>query len=69
MLMRSFAARRGKDRVLLLLAPGWVKTDMGGPETKFTIEDVIHDIVDTILAQAGKTGLRYLDRFGKPVNW
>lgn len=69
MLMRSFAARRGKDYALLLLAPGWIKTDMGGPNAKFTIEEVIHDIVDTILAQEGRRGLQYLDRFGKAVRW
>lgn len=69
MLMRSFAARRGEDHALLLLAPGWIKTDLGGPDGKFTVEEVIHDIVDTILAQEGKAGLRYLDRFGKTVRW
>lgn len=69
MLMRSFAARRGTDYALLLLAPGWVKTDMGGSNAKFTIEEVIHDIVDTILAQEGRRGLQYLDRFGKTVRW
>jgi NAD(P)-dependent dehydrogenase (short-subunit alcohol dehydrogenase family) len=68
-LMRSFAARRGQDHALLLLAPGWIKTDMGGQNAKFTIEEVIRDIVDTILAQEGKRGLRYVDRFGKTVRW
>lgn len=30
-LMRSFAARRVQDlRTLLLMAPGWVKTELGG---------------------------------------
>jgi len=69
MIMRSFAVRKGKNRALLLLAPGWIKTDMGGKEAKFTVEEVIGDIVDTIVAQEGKTGLQYLDRFGKPVRW
>jgi NAD(P)-dependent dehydrogenase (short-subunit alcohol dehydrogenase family) len=69
MLMRSFAARQGKDRTLLLLAPGWVKTDMGGSGARFTIEEVTPQIVDTLLAQEGKKGLHYLDRFGKTVRW
>jgi NAD(P)-dependent dehydrogenase (short-subunit alcohol dehydrogenase family) len=69
MIMRSFSARRKKDHALLLLAPGWIKTDMGGQDAKFSVEEVIGDIVDTIVAQEGKTGLRYLDRFGKPVRW
>jgi NAD(P)-dependent dehydrogenase (short-subunit alcohol dehydrogenase family) len=69
MLMRSFAARRGKDQALLLLAPGWIKTDMGGPDAKFTVDEVIHDIVDTLVAQEGKRGVQFLDRFGKAVRW
>jgi hypothetical protein len=69
MLMRSFALRRGKDQALLLLAPGWIKANMDGSDAKFTIEEVIHDIVDTILAQEWKRGLQYLDRFGKTVRW
>jgi NAD(P)-dependent dehydrogenase (short-subunit alcohol dehydrogenase family) len=69
MLMRSFAARRGRDYALLLLAPGWIKTDMGGPDAKFTIQEAISDIVNTVLAQEGRRGLQYLDRFGKPVRW
>jgi NAD(P)-dependent dehydrogenase (short-subunit alcohol dehydrogenase family) len=68
-LLRSYGARKGKDHALLLLAPGWIKTEMGGEDATFTIEDVIHDIVDTIVGQEGKTGLQYLDRFGKPVRW
>jgi NAD(P)-dependent dehydrogenase (short-subunit alcohol dehydrogenase family) len=69
MVMRSFAVRQGKDRALLLLAPGWIKTDLGGTGARFSVEEVIGDIVDTIVAQEGKTGLHCLDRFGKPVRW
>jgi NAD(P)-dependent dehydrogenase (short-subunit alcohol dehydrogenase family) len=69
-LMRSFAARHSEDtRSLLLIAPGWIKTDMGGASAPFTIEDTVPQIVETIIAQAGKRGLQYLDRFGKAVNW
>ncbi|HME83762.1 MAG TPA: hypothetical protein VKG91_04220 [Roseiarcus sp.] len=34
-LMRCFAARHlGDPRTLLLLAPGWVRTGMGGPKAR-----------------------------------
>ena len=47
-----------------------MKTDMGGPEAKFSVEEVTpEEIVDTIIAQEGKKGLQYLDRFGKTVRW
>ena len=68
-LMRSYASRKGQEHALLLLAPGWIKTDMGGDDAAFTVEETIRDIVDTITGQEGKTGLQYLDRFGKAVRW
>jgi len=68
-LMRSFATRRTQGRSLLLIAPGWIRTDMGGSGAPFSIEETMPAIVDTIIGQEGKTGLQYLDRFGKPVPW
>ena len=68
-LLRNFAARCAGARSLLLMAPGWVKTDMGGPEALVAIEEVIPQIVDTIIALQGRRGLQYLDRFGKDVRW
>ena len=70
MLMRSYAARYASNpRTLLLLAPGWIRTDMGGPSARFSIEESIPVLVDTIEAQHGKGGLRYLDRHGHTVPW
>ncbi|MBB1159788.1 SDR family NAD(P)-dependent oxidoreductase [Amycolatopsis dendrobii] len=69
-LMRSFAARHADDpRTLLLMAPGWVKTDLGGPRARLTIDESIPGVADTIEAWAGKGGLHYLDRQGQTVNW
>jgi NAD(P)-dependent dehydrogenase (short-subunit alcohol dehydrogenase family) len=69
-LMRSFAARHAADtRALLLIAPGWIKTDMGGPGATFTVEEAIPRVVDVINAQAGKRGLQFLDQAGKVVRW
>jgi NAD(P)-dependent dehydrogenase (short-subunit alcohol dehydrogenase family) len=69
-LMRSFAARhRGDPRTLLLLAPGWVRTDMGGPKAGLSIQDSIPNLVKVIEAQEGKGGLHYLDYLGRTVPW
>lgn len=68
-IMRSFAARQAEDRTLLLIAPGWVQTDMGGPGAKYSADEAIPRIVDTITAQEGKRGLQFLDQFGKSVRW
>jgi len=69
-LMRSFAARHRDDlRTLLLLAPGWVRTDLGGPQARLGIQDSIPNLVKVIQAQEGKGGLQYLDYLGQAVSW
>jgi NAD(P)-dependent dehydrogenase (short-subunit alcohol dehydrogenase family) len=70
MFMRSFAARRGADRhAMVLMAPGWVRTEMGGPDARLTIEESIPNLVTTLLAAHGNPGLRYLDYLGRTVPW
>lgn len=69
-LVRSYAARHAGDgRALLLLAPGWVRTALGGPDARLGIDESIPGLVDTIEAQAGKPGLQYLDYLGRRVPW
>jgi NAD(P)-dependent dehydrogenase (short-subunit alcohol dehydrogenase family) len=69
-LMRSFAARHASgNRTLLLLAPGWVRTDLGGPQAPLSIDESIPNLVNTIEAQHGKPGLQYLDYLGRTVPW
>jgi NAD(P)-dependent dehydrogenase (short-subunit alcohol dehydrogenase family) len=70
MFMRSFAARHADDpRTLLLMAPGWVRTDMGGAQARLSIEESIPNLANTMDAQAGKAGLQYLDYLGRKVSW
>jgi NAD(P)-dependent dehydrogenase (short-subunit alcohol dehydrogenase family) len=69
-LMRSFAARHPDDpRTLLLMAPGWVKTDMGGPDAALTVEESTRGVADVLEARAGTGGLHYLDYQGATVPW
>lgn len=68
--MRSYAARHASEpRALVLMAPGWIRTALGGPDAPFGLEETIPDIVNTLLSKQGKPGLEYLDRMGRTVPW
>ncbi len=68
--MRSFAARQAeKPRALLLMAPGWVRTELGGPEGRLSIEESVPGVVQVLLDKQGRPGLEYLDYRGRTVRW
>ncbi len=68
--MRSYAARHaGTPRAMALLAPGWIRTALGGPSATYGVEESIPGIVDVLLAQRGRPGLRFVDRDGSVVPW
>ncbi len=68
--VRSYVARHAGDpRALVLMAPGWVRTELGGPNAPLSIGDSIPKVVNVLLSQQGKSGLQYLDRNGKTVPW
>ena len=70
MLMKGYATRHPDDtRALLLVAPGWVRTELGGDDASLSTGESIPLVVDTIDANRGKPGLRYLDRFNKSLPW
>jgi NAD(P)-dependent dehydrogenase (short-subunit alcohol dehydrogenase family) len=70
MFMRSFAARHsGTARAMVLMAPGWVRTELGGPEARLSIEDSVPNLVNVLIAKQGKPGLQYLDYLGRIVPW
>ena len=68
--MRSFAVRHADgQRAMVLMAPGWIRTELGGPDAPFGIEDAVPQLVDTLVAQQGTPGLRFIDRHGEAVPW
>ncbi|MGW5018858.1 MULTISPECIES: SDR family oxidoreductase [Streptomyces] len=70
MFMRSYATRQADpDRALLLLAPGWIRTELGGADAPYTVEESAPLLVDVLLAHLDDKGLAYLDRNGRTVPW
>jgi NAD(P)-dependent dehydrogenase (short-subunit alcohol dehydrogenase family) len=68
--MRSFAARQANTpRAMVLMAPGWVRTDLGGPDARLTIEESVPNLVNVLLKKQGSPGLEYLDYLGRTVPW
>ncbi len=69
-LMRSYAARKASTpRALVLMAPGWVRTELGGPNARLSIEESVPNLVNVLLKKQGNPGLEYLDYLGQTVPW
>lgn len=69
-LMRSYASRQpDPTRTLLLIAPGWVRTDMGGADAMLDVSESIPRVVDVVSKQTGHGGLQYLNYLGETVPW
>ncbi len=66
MLAIGFAARHADLRVVLM-HPGWVKTDMGGAGAPLSIETSVTGMADVI--PDAKVGLQYIDYKGAKIAW
>jgi hypothetical protein len=68
--MKCYTAHRPDDRrAKLIVAPGWIQAEMGGSDATFTVEECIPLVADVLEKNHGKAGLRYVDRFDKPLPW
>jgi NAD(P)-dependent dehydrogenase (short-subunit alcohol dehydrogenase family) len=68
-LLRSYAARAGGDRTVLAVAPGWVRTDMGGSGAPLDVETSCRGVADAIAAKHGKGGMFYVNYEGQTLPW
>jgi NAD(P)-dependent dehydrogenase (short-subunit alcohol dehydrogenase family) len=70
MFMRSLAVRQSDTaRAFVLMAPGWVRTALGGADAPLSIDESIPSLVNVLLAKKGRPGLDYLDYLGRTVPW
>ena len=67
--LRSIAARRGDGRTYLACDPGWVRTDMGGPDAHLSIEQSIPRLVDMLAQRAGSGGSAFVSYDGRALPW
>jgi hypothetical protein len=55
--MRSYAAREsGDSRAMVLMAPGWARTDLGGPDARLSIAESVPNLVSVLHRKRGRPG-------------
>ncbi|MCW2787467.1 MAG: family NAD(P)-dependent oxidoreductase [Marmoricola sp.] len=68
--MRSYAARNSDSaRTMVLMAPGWVSTALGGPGARLSVDDSIPNVIKTLDSLRDHPGLHYVDYLGRTVAW
>lgn len=70
MLARSLFENHAKDRGVgvVSLHPGWVQTDMGGPDALIDVDTSVTGMVD-LLENADRSIHRFVDYSGETVSW
>ncbi|MFZ4835685.1 SDR family NAD(P)-dependent oxidoreductase [Rouxiella sp. Mn2063] len=68
--LRSFAAEM-PDALwsLTAVAPGWVRTDMGGPDAILDIETSTRGVTNMLMTHFNQRGIAFLNYQGKTLNW
>ncbi len=69
-LARSFAGQHaGAAWCLVLMHPGWVRTDLGGRRATLNVETSDRGMVSVIEARQGQRGCAFLDYTGATMPW
>jgi NAD(P)-dependent dehydrogenase (short-subunit alcohol dehydrogenase family) len=59
----------GRKLTLLTLHPGWVRTDMGGPNAAVSVKDSARGLLDVITREKGAHRHAFIDYTGAEVPW
>jgi len=69
-LVRTLAEELGRQGfTCVVVCPGWVRTDMGGPDAPITPEESVSALLHVLDGLGTKDNGSFLDRRGKPVPW
>jgi NAD(P)-dependent dehydrogenase (short-subunit alcohol dehydrogenase family) len=69
-LTRGFTAALGDRKITVLaMSPGWVRTDMGGPEASIDVEESAKGVIDVVEAKAGTGQHGFYGHDGKVMPW
>ncbi|MGH7039301.1 MAG: SDR family oxidoreductase [Stellaceae bacterium] len=69
-LARSLAAALGRRRLTVLaMAPGWVRTDLGGPQAPLSVEESVSGLLNVIAARRGTLRHGFVDYRGRELAW
>lgn len=69
-LARDFADRvRPQGVTVLVISPGWVRTDMGGPGAAISVEESAKGVIDVVEAKAGTGADGFWGHDGAVVPW
>ncbi|MCJ2038946.1 SDR family NAD(P)-dependent oxidoreductase [Methylobacterium sp. E-041] len=69
-LARSFAGQHAKaDWGVVLMHPGWVRTDLGGRRATLDVETSARGMVAVLEGRLGGSGCVFLDHAGEVVPW
>lgn len=69
-LTRGFAAGLGdRGLTVLSISPGWVRTDMGGPDAMLSVEESCKGVVNVVESKAGTGAHGFYSHDGATVAW
>jgi len=69
-LTRGFTAALGDRKITVLcMSPGFVRTDMGGPNAWISVEESAKGVIDVVEAKAGTGEHGFYGHDGKTVPW
>ena len=68
-MLASCFALRHREHPVVLMHPGWVRTDMGGAGAPLDVETSARGMADTLDKQHGRAGIAYLDYQGTKLPW